>query len=63
VIHQPAFTATFSRAGVRALDAAAIDEIGIPAIVLMENAAASVEEGALAMLATALVGRLFGTVL
>lgn len=34
---------TFSRAGVRALDAAAINELGIPGILLMENAGASIE--------------------
>lgn len=38
---------TFTRAGIRAVDRAAIDELGIPGIVLMENAAASLERACL----------------
>lgn len=34
---------TFTRDGVRALDRAAIDELAIPSLLLMENAAASIE--------------------
>ncbi len=51
--HSPSYTATFSRTAVRALDRAAADELGIPGIVLMENAAAAVEEAATALLARA----------
>lgn len=51
--HTPSYTATFSREAVRALDRAAADELGIPGIVLMENAAVAIEEAALAMLAGA----------
>lgn len=40
----------FTRSGVRGLDRAAVEELGIPGIVLMENAAASVERAALRML-------------
>jgi len=53
VHHTPSYTATFSREAVRALDRAAADELGIPGIVLMENAAAAVEEIALTLLAGA----------
>ena len=41
-----------SRAQVRALDRAAVEELGIPSIVLMENAAASIERHALQLLNT-----------
>jgi len=51
VHHTPSYTATFSREAVRALDRVAAEELGIPGIVLMENAAAAIEECALAMLA------------
>lgn len=48
--HSPAIVRTFSREGVRALDSDAIEEFGIPGIILMENAATSLAETALKML-------------
>lgn len=50
VQHAPSFVGTFSRAAVRELDRVAINEFAIPGIVLMENAAAALEEVALQML-------------
>lgn len=42
----------FDRAGVRAVDRAAIDEFGIPGVVLMENAARGLADQAIKMLPT-----------
>ena len=41
--HQPPITVAFSRSAVRALDKAAVEELAIPGILLMENAAAALE--------------------
>lgn len=41
--HEPPVTLTFSRAGVRSLDRAAAEELAIPGVILMENAAAALE--------------------
>ena len=41
--HEPAPILTFSREGVRALDRAAAEDLGIPGLILMENAAAALE--------------------
>lgn len=51
----PGYTATLSRQAVRSVDRAAEDEFGIPTIVLMENAAAAIEEVAAVMLDVASV--------
>lgn len=53
VQHAPSIVATFSRSAVRELDRVAAEEYAIPGIVLMENAAAAIEEVALRMLAEA----------
>ncbi|MBL0928156.1 MAG: NAD(P)H-hydrate epimerase [Phycisphaerales bacterium] len=47
--HAPPKVVTLSRRAVRALDRAATDELGIPGLLLMENAAAAIEERALLM--------------
>jgi hydroxyethylthiazole kinase-like uncharacterized protein yjeF len=51
---EPATLCTLSRAQVRAMDRWAIDELGIPGLVLMENAAAAIEEALLLEFAPAL---------
>lgn len=48
--HAPAQVFTFSREGVRALDEAASAEMGIPGIVLMENAAVALEAAAMRLI-------------
>jgi NAD(P)H-hydrate epimerase len=45
--HEPPETGVFSREGVRALDKAAVEELAIPGILLMENAAAALEAACL----------------
>ena len=47
----PRIVVTLSRDRAREVDRVAIEELGIPGIVLMENAAAALEEAAMAMLA------------
>ncbi len=46
-LHQPAHIVTLTRSQVRALDRYAIDELGIPGMILMENAACAIEEALL----------------
>lgn len=48
--HTPSHIATFSRRAVREVDRIAAEEFALPGIVLMENAAAALEEVALEML-------------
>lgn len=48
--HSPPIVRVFTREAVRALDRHAIDEFGIPGIVLMENAAVALEEACRRML-------------
>ncbi len=47
VLHTPGETVRFTRAGVRALDQAAIEDLGIPGVVLMENASVALRQAAL----------------
>ena len=49
--HSPRTIVTLTRERVREVDRIAIEELGIPGIVLMENAATALEEAALEMLA------------
>lgn len=50
MLHRPPIEAVFSREGVRALDRAAAEELGIPSLMLMENAAWAIVEAAEEML-------------
>jgi len=52
VPHTPGETFLFTRAGVRALDRAAAHDVGIPGIVLMENAAVALRQAALEIIAS-----------
>lgn len=52
VQHTPGETFVFTRAGVRALDRAAAHDLGIPGIVLMENAAIALRQAALEIVAS-----------
>ncbi len=52
MLHRPAEIHVFTRAGVRALDQAATEELGIPGIILMENAAVSLAQAALDLIAS-----------
>lgn len=51
MLHRPNEIHIFTRAGIRELDRAALEELGIPGVVLMENAAIALAQGALDLIA------------